>query len=113
MASGEKKCRELVYERADRFCERCCRNGPVFSVHHRLKRSHGGLWTADNCVLLCGTGVQGCHGWIEHNANAASDEGWHVRAWEIPAQVPVLYRGNDWSLLTAEGERVRVWKNPP
>ncbi|AYD82300.1 HNH endonuclease [Mycobacterium phage Wamburgrxpress] len=108
----EKRCRELVYARADRFCERCCRNGPVFSVHHRLKRSHGGLWTPDNCVLICGTGTQGCHQWVEEHADAAAVEGWHVRPWQYPAEVPVLYRGNEWSLLTTEGTRERLRENP-
>jgi len=61
---NEHKCRQLVYERSEQVCERCCRNGPYLSVHHRLKRGQGGGWTPQNCVLLCGTGTSGCGAYV-------------------------------------------------
>ncbi|WP_260763048.1 hypothetical protein [Mycobacterium sp. SMC-4] len=72
-----------------------------------MKRSQGGPWTPQNCVMLCGHGTLGCHGWVEHNPNAAADEGFHVRPWNSPAEVPVLYRGR-WVLLDDLGDTYRI-----
>ncbi|ALA06582.1 HNH endonuclease [Mycobacterium phage Lumos] len=102
MASGEAYCRRVLKDRSGGFCERCTRWGHL-TLHHRKKRSQGGLWTPDNCVLLCGHGTTGCHGWIEHHPDRAEAQGWHVRPWQEPSEVPVLWRGNEWSLLTPEG----------
>ena len=105
---SEKACRQIVYERSERLCERCCRNGPYLSVHHRLKRSQGGKWAASNCVLLCGDGVRGCHGWTETHATAAGVEGFHVAPWREPRDVPILWRGTLWAHLDDEGNVVCV-----
>ncbi|OYN81719.1 HNH endonuclease [Mycolicibacterium sphagni] len=99
---SERECRRVTKERCEGFCERCCYGGTL-TLHHRKKRSQGGLWTAENCVQLCGHGTAGCHGWVEHNPNAAAAEGWHVRPWEDPAAIPLLWRGSTWVLLTPEG----------
>ncbi len=72
-------------------------------MHHRKKRSQGGLWTPENIVALCGHGTVGCHSWVEHNPNAAAELGWHVRPWENPAEISVLYRGSTWSYLATDG----------
>jgi hypothetical protein len=105
---GEKSCRAIVYERAERFCERCCSGGPVLTVHHRKNRSQGGGWTAGNCVLLCGSGVTGCHGWAGANSAAASAEGFHVKPWEDPLEVPVQWRMSRWAYLDDEGKVIDV-----
>jgi hypothetical protein len=99
---NENLCRKIVYERSEQLCERCC-SGRIRSVHHRKKRSQGGGWTPQNCVLLCGTGVQGCHGWVEHNPDAACVEGFHVRPWNEPEGIPLLWRGSQWVFLTEDG----------
>ena len=104
---NERKCRQIVADRSEGFCERCCRNGAL-TMHHRLKRSHGGLWTPENIVALCGHGTAGCHGWVEHYPDSGSYAGWHVRPWENPAEKPLLWRGNSWALLTADGKVERV-----
>lgn len=104
---NEKQCRSIVYERSGQLCERCCA-GRVRSVHHRKKRSQGGLWEPSNCVLLCGTGVQGCHGWVEHNPSTAHAQGFHVRPWEQPGEVPLYWRLSQWVLLTNDGGMVDV-----
>lgn len=54
-------------------------------------------------MMLCGHGTAGCHGWVESNPNAAEAEGWHVRPWQDPAEIPVLYRGA-LALLTEDGK---------
>jgi hypothetical protein len=103
---GEKSCRAIVYERAERFCERCCRGGPVLTVHHRRKRSQGGLWTPGNCVLVCGSGTTGCHGWIEHNPVFARAEGFHVQPWVNPLEVSVFWRMSQWVFLDDDGNLI-------
>lgn len=98
----ESQCRQVTYTRSGRLCERCCRGGST-SLHHRKKRGQGGKWDPENCVILCGTGTTGCHGWCEANPNAAEGEGFHVRPWQNPAEIPVKYRGQ-FALLTPDGE---------
>ncbi|ASR87451.1 HNH endonuclease [Mycobacterium phage Lewan] len=99
---SEKKCRQILKVRSEGFCERCTRWGNL-TLHHRQKRSQGGLWTAENCVLVCGHGTTGCHGWIEHHPAQAETQGWHVRPWQNPADIPLLWRGSTWVLLTNDG----------
>ncbi|BCP41391.1 hypothetical protein MINTMi27_14840 [Mycobacterium intracellulare] len=96
------ECRETVKNRAEGMCERCCRSTSL-TLHHRKKRSQGGAWTPTNILALCGHGTSGCHGWVEHNPNAAELEGLHVRPWQNPDELRVLYRGA-WAMLTADGK---------
>src|SRR5690349_19712874 len=91
MPSEGRKWFPKIAERAGWLCERC--GNPGESVHHRKKRSQGGGWTWENLVFLCGTGTTGCHGWIEHHANAAEKEGFHVRPWQKPEDIELRYRG--------------------
>lgn len=76
-------------------------------MHHRKKRSHltkGTHWDdVTNIGALCGSGVTGCHGYVEANPKIAESEGWHCRPWQDPAEIPVLYRGQ-WARLTADGK---------
>lgn len=99
---NEKQCREVVKERSEGFCERCCRSG-YLTMHHRKKRGQGGPWSPENIVAVCGSGTTGCHGWIEHNPDNAAVEGFHVRPWQDPSEVPLLRRGSDLVLLTKTG----------
>ena len=99
---NEKLCRSVVLARSGGRCERC--NGIGKSYHHRKKRSQGGEWSAENVVLLCGDGTRGCHGWVEHNPNAAEAEGLHVRPWESSDAVPVKYRRTEWVVLLPDGD---------
>lgn len=52
--------------------------------------------------MLCGDGVRGCHGWVEHNPNDANLEGFHVRSFENECDSPV-FRGGRWVLLDDDG----------
>jgi hypothetical protein len=98
---GETNTRKLLAVRSGGLCERCGIS-PAESVHHRVKRSQGGPWSASNCVHVCGDGVRGCHGFAEHNPNAAEPEGLHLRPWMTPADSRFLYRGR-WVLLDDAG----------
>ena len=102
---NEAECRMIVRVRADGMCERCTRGGAV-TLHHRRNRSQlhkSRHWEPANCVMLCGDGVRGCHGWVTVRPTAAHAEGWHVKPWEEPQDVPVYWRGYRWVLLDSDG----------
>lgn len=93
---------ELVRQRSRGACERCGRAGPG-SLHHRRKRSHGGAWSAENLVWLCGSGTTGCHGWVEAHPAQASREGFHLRPWEDALLRPVRLYWHGWGVLRSDG----------
>lgn len=100
--TGEKATRIAVQYRSggDEFtgyCERCGQRGTT--IHHRKKRSQGGVWSPENCVALCGHGTTGCHGWVEAHPAEAWVEGWHVRPWENERTRQVLTFNAGWVLL--------------
>jgi hypothetical protein len=102
---NERKCRQIVLERSEGVCERCTNVSRGLTCHHRLKKGQGGPWCPTNIVLLCGDGTtpNGCHSFAEHYPNKAAEQGWHVRPWESPAEIPVLYRGSQLAYLTIDG----------
>jgi hypothetical protein len=63
-------------ERDGWSCVRCGRLAE--SVDHRLPRSRGGGHDLHNLQAMCGDGVRGCHGWKEHNPEAAQAAGFGV-----------------------------------
>lgn len=99
---NESECRIVVRQRSGGSCERCDQYRGE-SMHHRVKRSHGGEWTPANIVHVCGTGGGvGCHGWIEDNAISAGIEGWALITGTDPETVPVrlpIYPGIPCHLL--------------
>ena len=122
--------RGLVLDRAAGCCEMCGRllhDGydwlEVHSFHHRQPRGMGGTSavaanSAANLLLLCGTGTDGCHGFVEAHRTSAEEEGWLVRHGLDPAEVPVtVFAGGDADLahtftcrvlLTDEGTYLEV-----
>lgn len=101
---NEKTVRARVQLRADGLCERCG-SGYGTTLHHRKKRSQlpkVDQWHVANCVMLCGDGTQGCHGWVEANPNAAEMEGWHCRPWVDPEVLQVFYQKR-WVWLKPDG----------
>lgn len=97
---GEKRCKEVVAERAQGLCELCGNRSSYVSYHHRLKRSQGGQWNPENVVRVDGSGTTLCHGQIEANPNDAADIGFHVRPWEKPEDKPILLHGHRWVKLS-------------
>ena len=67
----------LVKARAQDRCERCGTSDTLrWSFHHRIPRGMGGsrdprLNLPSNIILLCGSGTEGCHGWVESNRSEA------------------------------------------
>lgn len=98
------RLRAQILERDGYACARCCRllQGNYYSLHHRLPRSRGGKHTPENLVTLCGSGVTGCHGWIESNRQLATEQGWLIPTGMDPANWPVL-RQSVWLQPTAQG----------
>lgn len=111
------RTKQLVADRAGYCCEVCglaLHDGlgwrEAHSFHHRRPRAMGG--TRDkvanspaNLLLLCGSGITGCHGRIERERSTAFIYGWLVRQGDDPAQAPVWTWSCDDSpvLLTVDG----------
>lgn len=113
--------RQLVVDRAMGCCEICGRrifdrdDRPIaeYSIHHRRARGMGGrsgpeINSPANLLLLCGSGVTGCHGYVESHRAEAYTNGWLIRADHNPAHVPVLLEGNDLYLHDDHGNRREV-----
>lgn len=113
-----QRVRELVYTRDGHDCARCARsivNYPS-SIHHRFPRRMGG--TTDlrindprNLVRICGSGVSGCHGWVESHRAQARDEGWLLPSLD-DLTVPLLTVWGGLIRLLADGTRVDEWAMP-
>lgn len=101
MTTFTKPTEALILTRANHACERCGQpnrgvRGRDWSIHHRRPRGMGGtkrLSTASVGVVLCGSGVTGCHGWVESNRADAIDLGWLVSALgrEHPRDIPIIH----------------------
>ena len=98
-----KSLRDKVIAREDHCCIRCGQWAEGGSLHHRVMRSQGGRNTIENLVLVCGSGITGCHGWAHHNRTDALAERLLVRSFDDPATTPVRVYGHGWVLLTAAG----------
>lgn len=76
------RVRAVTWERDRGRCLRCCRSlTGARSLHHRFSRSMGGsrdprLNDPRNLVWLCGSGITGCHGWVESHRTEATELGW-------------------------------------
>lgn len=88
----------LVKERASSRCERCGTGDSYrWSFHHRIPRGMGGsrdprLNEPSNILLLCGSGTEGCHGWVESHRAESYDSGLLVRRHDDPSEIPVTLR---------------------
>ncbi len=75
------------------------------NAHHRRALSQGGHDRLSNLLLLCGSGITGCHGFITVDADGiriGKRMGWIVRHVSEPADIPV------WRFNIDIGERVLV-----
>ncbi len=131
MAAGEFSAdvvRVAFFERERERCFRCRRllrfedRGTGWSAHHRMPRQMGGVGRPDgelalmvaaitNCLILCGSGTTGCHGWVEKHRAIAEDYGYIVRRGiNPPAGVRIKRFNGTWWLLTGSGLAVECEK---
>ena len=94
----ERECRALVAERSGGMCEVRWQGVCTWtadSMHHRRKRSHGGLWDPSNILHVCGDGTRGCHGKIEANPATSRSKGYWLYSGQDPAETKVFmhFRG--------------------
>lgn len=61
-----------------------------------------------NGILLCGSGTQGCHGWVESERSVAEMLGYLVPQGARPADVPVQYYRQFWYQLDNAGSRTML-----
>lgn len=115
--------RVAFFEREREACFRCRRplrfedRGRGWSAHHRRPRGAGGTSRVDvadisNCLILCGSGTTGCHGWVERFRAMAREYGYLVllNGIDTPAGTRVKRQDGTWWLLTRAGRAVEVEK---
>jgi hypothetical protein len=110
----QEEIRFMVLQRAMYKCERCGGGATAFgfSVHHRLPRGMGGSKNSElhkpaNLITLCGSGVDGCHGWVESNREQARLDGYLLFRIDSASEIPFKdNEGNLW-LINNFGEKKR------
>lgn len=118
--------RFAFFERERGRCFRCRRplrfeeRGMGWSAHHRRPRGQGGtsdprVGAISNCLILCGSGTTGCHGWVEKYREIARDHGLLIPVNVsldrfAPAGVRVKRQDGTWWLMTSAGLAVEVEK---
>lgn len=113
--------RVAFFDREREACFRCRRplrfedRGIGWSAHHRRPRGNGGTSLPEvasiaNCLVLCGSGVTGCHGWVEQFRASAREYGFLVplNGIDTPAGTRVRRQDGTWWLLTSSGLAVEV-----
>lgn len=106
----------IVLSRDESACFRCGSGirarmrGLDWSIHHRRPRGAGGSrlpWVnrPANLLTLCGSGVTGCHGWVESNRDRAREEGFLVPLNGLALPADVMVRHHMWgpALLGDDG----------
>ena len=121
MTGFDARTAALVLERQGGRCFWCRTwiasgtRGLDYSIHHRCPRRRGGnksdwINAPSNALAVCGSGVTGCHGWIESARDTALDLGLlvsgvaaNVNPNRRPAHIPVTDRDGARWWLTDDG----------
>jgi hypothetical protein len=64
-----------------------------------------------NLILLCGSGVDGCHGWVESNRDIARDHGYLLYEIDVAEQVPFTDKAGISWLIGDDGHKTRFDTN--
>lgn len=80
----------------------------TWSIQHRTARGMGGtrnpaINAPANLLVLCGDGVSGCHGYVEHHRTWAQDHGFAVSRYQDPELIPVVHFLYGLAFLTESG----------
>lgn len=89
--------RDLLRARSMGFCEIDGKNEAT-DWHHRMNRSVLGKWDASNGLHLCRL----CHTTVTETKPEWFANGWCVKSWDNPADIPVLLF-DGWALLADDG----------
>lgn len=87
---------EQIHARSGWACEKCGTNSSIrWSLHHRKPRGMGGtknkmINSPANLLWLCGSGTEGCHGWIESHRTAGYEDGLLLHRNDDPTTIPVV-----------------------
>ncbi len=106
---SEHQGRKVVHTRAGGRCEIAIDDvcsGEPDTVHHRVKKGQGGLWSPSNLLVACGSGTTGCHGFVEAHPSWAKTEGLWLLSDMDPLVEPVHMRWEglrSWWRLDDEG----------
>lgn len=108
-----EETRFVVFVRANYQCERCYEKlHGVFgaSVHHRRPRMMGGSKKAElhqpaNLIVLCGSGVSGCHGWVESNRDKAREHGYLIYKVASAGEIPFRDVNGKWHQIDNFGQK--------
>jgi len=121
-----RQVRHMFFDREGQRCFYCRRvlswslRGSMlaggWSVHHRKPRGMGGTREAMSYahgIAICGTGVSGCHGWIEQHREISLELGLLIPKSATtdeyrPENVRVRDKAGRWFLLTHDGRAVEV-----
>ena len=110
-----EETRFTVLARANYKCERCNRDflGYPMSVHHRRPRMMGGsknemLHESANLIVLCGTGTNGCHGWVESNRAKARELGYLIQKVESAEEIPFQDETGAWWNIDNYGQKTQL-----
>lgn len=118
MAEVDDITRAGCLARAGWLCERC--HGSLdrwdgYSLQHRLARGSGGTKRLDIneaswLLVLCGSGVTGCHGWVEAYPALSGPLGYRITSRMCTGdQVPFVTTSGDWWLLDDEFGKRPLW----
>jgi hypothetical protein len=58
-----------------------------------------------NLIVLCGSGVDGCHGWVESNRNQAREEGLLIMRVESAEEIPFKDTGGRYWYIDNNGQK--------
>jgi len=106
--------RWAVFARGGYRCERCYGLEGLggVSIHHRRPRMMGGskkpeLHLSANLILLCGSGVTGCHGWVESNRDKAREQGFLIYKVESASEIPFQDKNGKWWQIDDFGQKTQ------
>jgi hypothetical protein len=110
--TGPSRKVRLMIVRRDGYCCVACGiyiGDRPFSIQHRVARGQGGTNSPSNLVVLCGSGITGCHGRCEQRDREYQARGYWLESWQDPAAEPVMVcgpQGGATVWLSADGSYV-------
>jgi len=61
-----------------------------------------------NLIVLCGTGISGCHGWVESNRDKARELGYLIQKVESAEEIPFQDKNGKWWQLDNYGQKTQL-----